>query len=270
LNWDDEKSLWLSSATITAVVMKPEPVRRIIEEWCQVFLFDVWWDASAQEIMIKALSPEPSGETPATLTEDYEILEDSLSIKRDAKSRFTQIRAWHSRVDASKSNDPENFSKLQIALDAIRSGADLYNSSSIKTIISRWFDSEARAAQLTGRMLARFSDTPEVINFAIHAKDSSSVSLAKRVTVQSWQMQDFTGATESRTYQVTKIANDTRDKNKIMVTAITSSFSGRYAFIAPAGLPDYSSATEEQKKKYAFICQASGFFSDGEPAYKII
>jgi len=94
--------------------------------------------------------------------------------------------------------------------------------------------------------------------------------MAGRVELDSWQFQDFSGANEKRKFQVLEI-NEGKDAGEnFTVKALTSSFVGRYFFIAPDGTPDYSSATEAQKEAYGFICQADGTFSDGSEGYKII
>jgi len=57
----------------------------------------------------------------------------------------------------------------------------------------------------------------------------------------------------------------------IKCKALISSFSGRYGFIAPNGLSDYSIESDDNKNAYAFIGEAGGAnFGDGEPPYKII
>jgi hypothetical protein len=60
------------------------------------------------------------------------------------------------------------------------------------------------------------------------------------------------------------------DGDIIKCKGLISSFSGRYFFIAPDGTPDYSSATEEQKAAYGFICLDTGLFADGSLGYKLI
>jgi hypothetical protein len=268
-NWDDELSLWLSGALVNGLLMKPEGIDKIIAELSQDFMFDVWWNALTQKVNIKALSPEPSGITINTLTEGYNILKDSVKIKRDATQRVSQVQVWYSKVDFSENDDIENFGAAKISVDVSLSTPELYGSESIKVITSRWIDNLAQASTLSGRLLARFADTPEIIEFEIAVKDDTKFDLAGRVIIDSWQFQGFSGANEAKKFQVIEI-NETDPGHKIKVTALTSSYNGRYFFIAPDSTPDYSSATDEQKLAYGFICPDSQFFSDGNLGYKII
>lgn len=268
-DWDSEQDLWLSSATVKGILMKPESIEKVIAELSEVFMFDIWWDATAQEVKLKALSPEPSGATINTLSEGNHIKQGSLSIERRSRERFTQIRCYYGKIDYSEDNKPERFKSLQIAADTSRAGADRYDGDSIKTVTSRWFEAAANAAQLTGRMLARFADTPEYVTFMLDNKDDGKLEMAGRVEIDSWQFQDEFGATESRKFQVLEI-NEKDIGHDFEVKCLTSSFVGRYGFIMAAGSPDYSSATEVQKDAGMWICQADGTFADGSSGYKII
>jgi len=93
--------------------------------------------------------------------------------------------------------------------------------------------------------------------------------MAGRVELDSWQFQDFNGANEKRKFQVLEINEGRNPGEDFTVKALTSSFVGRYFFIAPDSTPDYSSATEAQKDSYGFICQADGTFPDGSEGHKI-
>jgi hypothetical protein len=268
-NWDDELLLWLGTSLVNGILMKPEGIEKIIGELSRDFMFDIWWDALTQKVKIKALSPEPSGVTINTLTEGYNILKDSVKIKRDATQRISQVQVWYSKIDFSENDDIENFGAAKISADVSLPTSDLYGSEAIKVITSRWINNLAQASTLSGRLLARFSDTPEIIEFEVGAKDDTKFDMAGRVEINSWQFQGFTGANESKKFQVIEI-NENDPGHKVKVTALTSSFSGRYFFIAPDGTPDYSSATDEQKAAYGFICLDTGLFADGTAGYKII
>lgn len=268
--WDDEESLWLSSASVKGILMKPESIEKVISELSEVFMFDIWWSSIDQEVKIKALSPEPSGVTINTLTEGVNIKQGSLKIDRKSADRFTEIRVWYNKIDYSEKNEPEQFSNAQIATDHSKSGVNRYNGNSIKTIYSRWFEASANASQLAGRLLARFSDTPEIITFKLDQKDHGKLTMAGRIELNSWQFQDFNGANESRKFQVLEI-NEGRDPgHDFEVKCLTSSFGGRYFFITTDSAPDYGSATDEEKESNGYISLSTGLFADGTEGHKII
>lgn len=267
--WDVQRELWMSSSLVKGILMKPEAIEDIIEELSEVFMFDIWWDAVTQEIKVKALSPELGSDTINTLSEDVNIIQESLKIDKNPEDRFTEVQVYFNKIDYSGDDKEENFRNRQVAADATRASEDLYDGNAIKTMFSRWFDSGAHALQLTGRTLKRFSDTPEYVTFRLDNKDHGKLELAGRIELDSWQFQDVTGATTAKKFQVLEI-KEIDAGHQFEVKCLTSTFDGRYFFIAPDATPDYTSATDDQKLSYGFISQADGFFSNGDEAYKII
>jgi hypothetical protein len=269
-DWTVERDTWMQNSNVTGILMKPESVLKVIGELSECFMFDIWWESDTSTIRMKALSPEPPGQTINLLTEKKNIKKDSVKIARKSKDRFTEVRIAYNKADFSEKNDPEQFQTWHVSADINRASADKYGTNSIKVILCRWFDSPALASKLSGRTLARFSDTPEIITFELDQKDHGKVEVSGRVAINSWQLQDFTGGNEQREYQVIEINESKNPSHSFMVKAFSSAFSGRYWFIAPAGAPNYSAATELEKASMAFICEANGKFLDGEDGYKII
>jgi len=268
-NWNVELSNWLSSASVTGILLKPEGVESVISELSKQFLFDIWWSAVDQEIRVKALSPEPSGSSPATLSDAYSLLAGSVGVRKDSKARVSEVQVYYGKLDYTEKDEPTNFKALYISTDPNSAGADRYGSDSIMTIYSRWIVLKEQAAQLAGRLLARFVDTPSVVSFAVDIKDEDDIRLSERVILDTAAIQGVTGANEPTAFQVTKIT-ESAIGSTLQVEGLSSSFSGRYCFIAPDGTPDYSAASADQQAAYGFICYDSGVFSDGTEAYKII
>lgn len=267
--WDDEKTTWLNSATVTGILMKPESIAKVIQELSDIFLFDIWWDPVEQEVMIKALSPERSGETINTITDEYDILADSVSIKRDAKQRVSTCRVFYNKSDYSEKDDIEQFSGIYISTNVESEGSEQYGSSAIKDVFSRWYTDKSQAALTAGRYVARFAQTPMVVTFELDKKNEDDLFMAERVELNTKHIQGLTGENEPTKFQITKIVEDKSGSTKKYM-GVESTFTGRYFFIAPDATPDYSSATASQKASYGFICYDSGSFLDGTDAYKII
>ena len=269
-SWDDEKDLWLSASNVTGIITEPTPVEDIISEWSDHFMFDIWWDLVNQEILIKALSPEPSGVSIAEFTEDYEILRDSLKVKKNPNDRITTVIVRYAKINHAEDDDSENFAKTLVFTDVSAEGSDKYNESSIKEIKSKWFNTEAYASQYGGRQIARFLDTPTIVEFEIDAKDDVNVDLAGRVQIDTRQIQSVTGASNPTNFQITEV-KPMKEGDIIKCKGLISSFAGRYGFIAPDATPDYLSASEAERDSYGFVGEAGGanFSDDGAP-YKII
>ena len=268
-SWTIERETWMTDAEVTGILMQPESINKLIAELSECFMFDIWWDAPSQEIMIKALSPEPPGVTVNTLSDDYNLIADSVSTKKDSKQRTSEVRVHYNKTDFSEKNEVDQFASHYISTDPSSSGSTKYDSESIREIFCRWFADKGQAAKLAGRTIARFVDTPSIVSFIIDAKDDAKFSMAQRVELDTAHIQDFSGENLPSKFQITEIV-EIEPGTKKRVKALTSSFSGRYWFIAPDGAPDFSAASEEEKNQMSFICYDTGVFLDGTEAYKII
>lgn len=269
-DWIVERDLWMNSSLVKGVLLKPEPVINVLEELTECFMFDMWWDSTNATVEIKALSPEPPNEVVPLLTEGKNVKQGTFRVTRKSKDRYTEVRVHHNKDDFSEKNELGRFGTININTNPDNASADKYGTNSIKDIFCRWFDSSALASQLAGRTLARFSDTPEFVEMELDQKDFDNVNLAKRICVDTWQLQDAGGANLQKKFQVTEIDEGRDPSHSFKLKAFTSSFSGRYWFIAPAGAPTYSLATEEEKANMAFICESNSEFLDGTDGYKII
>jgi len=268
-NWDDERSLWLSNSTVKGILIKPEPIDKVIAELSECFMFDIWWSLADQEIRIKALSPEPSGVTIETLTDDYNLIAGSVGIKKDSKQRVSEVQVFYNKINYAEKSEAEEFAALYTSIDPSASGSTQYGRESIRTIFCRWFDDKGQSAKLAGRTIARFRDTPSIVSFAVDVKDDAKYSLAQRVELDTAAIQSVAGANLPSKFQITKITQS-QPGSTAKVEGLTSSFSGRYWFIAPDSvISTYSTATDEEKNT-AFICYDTGIFLDGTSAYKII
>jgi hypothetical protein len=271
LSWDKEKSEWMGAHLVNGILTEPEDINNVIKELSEHFMFDVWYDAESKEVRIKSLSPAPSNVPAGSIDDEFNILKDSLKIKRDSSKRFSEIQVWYNKIDHTGDDKISNFKTAAIHADLTLSGDDKYGKRSIKVIKSRWINNNAQAIQLAGRLMVRFRDTPEIITFEVAGKDENMLALAGTIDINAWQFQSLTGADESRNFLITSL-NEFKEMDVVKVTAISSSFKGRYGFVADNALADYLSltTTDTERSKYGFICDSTGLFSDGLEAYKII
>jgi hypothetical protein len=269
--WDAERDEWLSSSVARGIISKPTAMDKIIGELSESFMFDLWWDAVGQVVKLKALAPPSYDETPPKINDSYNILNDSLSVKRDPARRITQVHVWYNKINHAGNDDLDNYTSAQVSADIIASDSDHYASDSIRTIKSRWIASAGAALQLAGRTLARFSSTPELIAFDVPIKDYADVLLGENIDVTSWQFTDFSGAAEERRFQITE-KKQIEVSHSIRITAMSSIFSGRYFRIAPNSMSSttYSAASDDERERYGFICYNSDVFLDGTQGYKVL
>jgi hypothetical protein len=269
VQWQDEVDEWLSANNYTALITEPNGVNELLTELTKQGLFYIWYDEIDKKVKIKAIAPPR--EAVKIISDEDNILINSITSKDDPERRLSQVWVMYGIKNPTGEIDKiANYSKVYIAIDSAVEEANQYGDKRVKTIFSRWMTSsdDGLAIQLGGRLLARFSDMPKRIEYTIDAQDAD-VWTGGDFTLKTSTIQDAFGATNSLSAEVLSIAQQ-RKGSQYLVTADLTRFAGRYAFIGPNSLPNYPSATDEEKANYAFICYDTGVFLDGEPAYKII
>ncbi len=130
---------------------------------------------------------------------------------------------------------------------------------------SRWLTAANSnfAAARAGRKVGRFRDAPKWLKFQVDPRDE--LALGQLFNLNSRAIVDKTGAPDTVLMRVTKKVDQV---THLELEARTTNLGRRYAFIAPAGFPDYSGATAAQRS-YAFIASASEVMSDFSDAYRI-
>jgi len=263
-NWDNEKNNWLLTANITGAIFKPSEVDKIINEWSELFLFDIWADLAESSIYIKALAPEELNAQVNTLRDELELI--SVHKKDDVERRITDVLVSYDKIDYSKSDDQENFNRHVLGSNPELSGANKFGVPSYKKLLSRWFVSDTQASVLATKLYARFGETPQIITYEIDVKDADKQHLGERVILDTEAIQDETGANNVTKWQVISMVPNKRG-DRITVTALTSYYFFKYWYFADVGASDYPDATSEEQEKWGHFSDENGEYSNGDPGH---
>lgn len=262
--WQAEEDSWLGGMRFTATIPKPVGRATLIGEICQHGVM-AWPDVPGGAIRFRANRPLAPGESFFPVTDAANIIQGSPSIDRADDLRASAIWLFHGMIDPTDTAvDGKNYDKLAIATV----DENLYGQEAIKTIYSRWFGrigDDTAAGVIAERLLARYRNTPKVIGLTLDIKDRAGVDLGSLLSVTSYLAQDKDGAQEAVTMQVNMIEIS---GDRIKVEAETYSITGRFGFWLQDPLPDYSTATDEEKQVGAFwMDDTVGSFPDGTGPY---
>lgn len=230
-DWDTERDQWLVGRTVEAILSEPIGVNKLLGELTEQYGFEIWWDEIDQKITLKANSPPRTTRTAIT---DSQVIADSANIKRMSEDRLSQIWLYYSRINhADKGEDAENHRSVFIQADLEKEGTDLYGEPKIKTIYSRWINSDAIALAAISRTLRRYVDVPEEMEFELDI-GATQPAMAEEIEVSSRLAQDTDGSNKAWRGQIME-RDDTEPGSRRKYKAITSAFiQDRYGFIAPA------------------------------------
>lgn len=266
--WYGETNNWLQQSRFDACLTDPVGANDLITELTSHNLIYLWWDEREQLIKLRAIAPPRS--TPRAVTDEENIVAGSVRVSEDPGRRLSAIWFYYAKRDPTQNDESKNYGEIHLRVDAEAESAEEYNDSRTKVLKSRFFNGANRGQvlALSSRLLNRMRDVPRLIRFNLDAKDSE-ITIGDVIDLDSMHFQDATGANASTRVQVVSVA-EVEDGTTFEYTAEEFQYTGRYWFIGPDSLPDYSDATDQQKLAYGFICPDTGIFEDGSLGYRII
>lgn len=266
--WNVEANVWLAGCNLTAVVVKPLGVAKLIaelSEQCQLF---IWWDERDQTIGLKAVRPW-AFDSIASLNESAHILADSQSVRDRPDERISQVLFYYGQKDPTEDLEkPWNFQRLKVNTDADSESGTQFGDSRIKIIYSRWINVNqvSQAVKVASRTLNRYRNVPRTYTLSLDAKDSDAWT-GDVVLVTMRTLVDYTGAALPSYLQVVEAKEQVVGSRYDYVLEDTG-FSGRYALWSAPGLPSFPSADDPTRSRYGFWGDASGLMSDGSTGYQ--
>jgi hypothetical protein len=260
-----EADIWLQRFSFTGMVSKPVKASLLLTELCVQSNSFLFWSEDEQKVLLRAMKIPPV--TPTILNET-EHLKD-LRVNPNEASRISRAYIYHSRRTGIGDMDkPESFARIEIAADLDAESVDQFGEPALREIFGRWIYEDNIASRLTSLLMRRFRNRARVLEFLLELKDAD-LKVGEFIKVITDRVVNFDGTTRDDVfYQVLK--KQRKGVGVIGYKVLQANFSLRYGYIAPAGTPDYDSASTDEKLIYMFIGSAAnkvGTF--GEDGYYI-
>lgn len=265
-----EDNAWLGSRyNITACIPEPEDITALLGELCQQTNAMLWWSPTEQKVKYKVLAPSaPNVVIGATLTDDANFIMDSVKVDTLDAHRLTFFGVYYDLATATANRkENKNYLRGELYIDVDAESDNEYGDRRQKIFQSRWFgaDNDVAMATLAARKISHYRDAPKKIEFKLDPKDAAIVE-GDLYDITTDQITDESGAAKTVRALIVKRKDNQGD---VEVTALTTTFDRRYGFIAPAGYPNYASASAAQRA-YAYISNSAGLMSDGSKGYLVI
>lgn len=265
-DWDVENH-WTTGFGLTATITRPTAVSKLIGEICQLGVM-VWWEPAAQEIRYRPNRPLEIDETFFQVTDAANILEGSGQTEVSEDLRIGTIYFYHGLIDPTDS--PTDGSNYKKALVRTSTEAAFHETSAYKEIYTRWFGpdgSDSVVSTIAERLISRYENAPLTIQMDLDIKDRESVRIGELVQITSRLIQDDAGGGDAHTAQVKFIKPGAA---KVTIKAETYDIEGRFGYWMTDvdGLPDYDTATDQEKEDGAFwFDENETDFGDGNGPY---
>ncbi|MET4315878.1 hypothetical protein [Bradyrhizobium sp. RT4b] len=201
-DWKAETAAFLGTV-YTATICEPTGVSTLISELCEQAGLAIWDDNLEQALRLQVLRGIVTD--ASTFTPDN-TLQGTLTIKEQPDTRLSRVQVYFGQKDPTRPlSNLDNFRSTSLTIDE-EAEAD-YGSAAIKTIYSRWIPEAGRtvADRLGEIIIGRFRDPPRRLTFATARYAETDVELGLGYRVESFCVQDATGAQDTVPIQATRI-----------------------------------------------------------------
>ena len=189
--WAAEKTTFRPDFDFTAYIADPVKIDDLVGEVCLQALANVWWDERVQQIVLKAIKPEPS---PYLLTDDDAIVAGSLSFREKPEERASQAHVYYlQRTPIANVTERTNYARVSAFIDVNRQ-IQYGGEPQVRELFCRFIISQPIANALAQSYLARFSDVRREVTFDLSAKDAADIWTGSVVTIRHFLDVDFTGS----------------------------------------------------------------------------
>ena len=268
--WQAIVDFGLQSYLFSTLITEPTGVQDLMEEITDHSIL-VWYDEREQKVKMDSIINRASSRDP--LSDDQNLIADSISYARDDSSRVSQVWFSHGhRNPVLDFDELRNFESTIISIDQDGEGVNEYDQKRVRRIWSRWLPTSRNSvsSEITNRLLNYYKVTKKTLTIMLDPKDDD-VWTGDLVQVSTRQVQDAFGASPELGYRVLE-ANEMIKAGAITYKYVLQSTDQdvqRTGLIGPNTLVDYNSESDANKDTYAFIAPNTGNFSDGEPPYRI-
>lgn len=208
-SWADEKTAWLSSFKINAILSEPKEVNKQLSQIGSMVGVNFFYDDLLSLIVMRAETPEIDTSILAQIT-DNEIIEDSVKLVNAEKDRVSRVQYYYNMRDHTQDRDkPRNFKNLYLAFDVDSESENEYNSSAIKTIYGWGVKESSTASSVSQRILRRFKQTPKSIRFKMDASQDA-VSTGEHFYLKTKHILNYQGEERLMQMQCTSVKFDSK------------------------------------------------------------
>jgi hypothetical protein len=266
-DWITEGETWLYSFNVSTLVSQPTGVGELLYELMEQVLFYIWWDERDQLIKLRAIKPYI--QSAQLLTDNSNIIADSVNYSTDPKNRVSQVWVYYNQHNrALKVDDEANYKQVSVYADLEVESDDAYGESRIRKVFARWIIGDNQAYNLSVRLLNASKDNPKYLKFRVDAKDRA-IWTADVIDVENRSMVDFNGNQTIERYQVLSAQEVVSGEIIEYMTQLFSVRGIRFAFYMGNDAPQYIDATPEQiAGKSAWYANDLGFMPDGSAGWE--
>lgn len=261
-----ERDQWYPSLAYRRIIESPINADKLLSQLNQFMMSNIWQDEN-QKLTFKGLVPVAPGEARTEFKTSENILIDSITRDNKTETQVSRVILHFAPNDTwgtKDHTDEDDFSEHLIWINAAAENNNGQGDPIEIEFFADWIYDDSEAKAFTARYIRRFAPTaPAEIRFTVYRRNADTYT-GDVIDFTTGFFVDDDGS--DRTVNVQILSKKESQKGIIKMKALETKFYLKYAFISPAGYPDWTSATDAQKE-YGYICDTSTEeMSDGDGA----
>lgn len=228
------------------------------------------WYSEGQTITIARNMPNSPGRSYTDWSDETTVLDRSAKVDLNPGSRLSRVVLRYDKEPLAKADEETSYRKIDVSAWPDAERPESYGEPAEDVLLCRWLRSdylqeeilEGFVRGLTARRLVRRVDALPIIDVEVYIKDGAVRTGANvRFSTDELLLPDGSPL-DKALFQIIK----RHPKGHKLGYRLLKMPSRRIAFFAPAGHPDYASATDSERQ-YGFFTDADGKMSDGSDGY---
>ncbi len=270
VQFNAERDKWFVGVKFRGILHEPIKVKTYLQELREQTFTSIW-QGDDQRITVKFTGPNLPGQTYRQITDSANIIHSSHAVDDRKHEYLSRATLYYEIVANSQGTESAHFKRATVVINSNAEGANEFGAvTSRKPIYSRWIrtdlSGDAYTRSVGNRILRQAYQGIQTIQFELELKDED-LALGEIFELTSKDVVDIDGQSKVERWQVVK--KQKLSGGKFQYVAVNTRLKRRYAFVAPNGTPNYTSASSAQRE-YGFISDNSGKMSNGDDGYLVI
>jgi len=259
--WEAEHDRWMTPYDqISGALIDPTDVEEAVADVLASCPAYIWTDVEGQQVRFRAVrSPD---EEIVRLDDTGAFLAGTPSRKVEIDEQVSRVEVFHNVVTYGEDLDEiANFREARVLL------GDQFGQPRPRRVFSRWLKTDTQALQTARTVLLASNVLPVYITAEVGIRYVDQIGPGSIVRVDTRNLQDATGARAPALFLVVS-AGENNDGTRLKLTMRTiGGFSGVSNY-ASDSIPDYATATADQKDENGFYADDDGRLAGSASPYK--
>lgn len=266
--WTAAKNWPGDDQDIETYISEPQDCDKLLFELAELTNCRIWYN-ERQKIDIRRISPNDVSRTYTSITDHAHIIEDSVSVDYRATDRLSRVWMYWGQSAMGVDEDSTSYAYLTGAIDAEAESSVYYDKIAERTIYNRWShssdgpgytDAVKRARSYCERILFNRRDPLPMLTMELEIKDSTILT-GQYLQIDTDEIESITGAHSNNKYLC--VYRDNIGDGKIKIKAQSLPTRNLCVIGSTTAAGDWTAASSADRN-YGYICDSSGYLSDGE------